>query len=166
MTITVTSNGYDTSSKVITLKKGEHKKLNMPISWRFGELKVTTIPDGLDIYIENLEKGVTGYINSRMEPGVYNITLKQDNTKPYSEEIEIFKNRTTSRQIVLSNGKWSKGEDSKFWKRTAQISLGLLSLGSATASYYQYKIGNEDSKVMYNTIFVGSLISFGISLKF
>ena len=58
-TIRITKHGFDPVERKVTLKKGADLDLKIPFAKLFGILQVTTIPAGVQIFVDNDPRGVT-----------------------------------------------------------------------------------------------------------
>ena len=57
--IRITKHGFDPVDRKVTLKKGADLDLKIPFAKLFGILQVTTIPAGVQVFVDNDPKGVT-----------------------------------------------------------------------------------------------------------
>ncbi|MFA7002432.1 MAG: PEGA domain-containing protein, partial [Verrucomicrobiia bacterium] len=57
--IRITKHGFDPVERKVTLKKGADLELKIPFAKLFGILQVTTIPAGVQIFVDNDPRGVT-----------------------------------------------------------------------------------------------------------
>lgn len=58
-TIRITKHGFDPVERKVTLKKGADLDLKIPFAKLFGILQVTTIPAGVQVFVDNEPRGVT-----------------------------------------------------------------------------------------------------------
>jgi hypothetical protein len=58
-TIRITKHGFDPVERKVTLKKGADLDLKIPFAKLFGILQVTTIPAGVQVFVDNDPRGVT-----------------------------------------------------------------------------------------------------------
>jgi len=58
-TIKVTKHGFDPIERKVALKKGENQEITIPFVKRFGILQVSTIPPGVEVFVDGESRGTT-----------------------------------------------------------------------------------------------------------
>lgn len=57
--IKIAKHGFDSAEQKVSLKKGQNLELKMPFVKRVGILQVTTIPPGVQVFVDNEPRGIT-----------------------------------------------------------------------------------------------------------
>lgn len=76
---------HDSAKDVVLTAEGARVKL--PLSPAFGSLKIESVPEGADVYLEKIPVGKTPYSISRLTSGEYEVAVSKDLYK--SEQITV-----------------------------------------------------------------------------
>jgi PEGA domain len=108
--ITLEKYRYEIIDTVIVIEKDEKNSLETELSPLFGNLRVTSIPTGCTVLINNQESGVTPLnlkgANSGLDAGIYKIKVKKSGSHKnsygiYQETIEIISGERVNIEAVL-----------------------------------------------------------------
>ena len=138
----------DWESESFVLNKGASKDLFADLVYKFGVLRLQSIPQGATVYLNKTKTGTTPYINDSLLPGSYTLRLELSGYGPVQENIDLMKNKRDTLSFTL----YSKGfldsmnvqkrELTKRKKLPWQILFGILAAGTGGAGVYM----NEEVK--------------------
>lgn len=80
---------YETVTKIIEIKKGEHLDLEIEMPFSYGTLSIETTPPGATVIVDKTEYGTTPITLDSIIVGKHLVLLKKDGLKMMSQKIEL-----------------------------------------------------------------------------
>lgn len=89
---------FKTTEKI---ELGKTKKIKKELECLFGSLEVTSKPDKVSLFLNDVEIGTTPYRQSSLRTGKYKLTLLEDNYNKITEDVVIQPNEVLKRNYSL-----------------------------------------------------------------
>jgi TolB-like protein len=96
---------HDVFRQKILLSAGEKKTLDIRLTSIFGTLKVTSIPSGADIFLNEKRVGVTPYKNEKLLQDNYMLRLTLPAYQSITDSLSVVKEQTLDRHYKLVHTK-------------------------------------------------------------
>jgi hypothetical protein len=87
--IKVSKMPYETVTRIIEIKKGEHLDLEIEMQFSYGTLNIETTPPGATVIVDKTEYGTTPITLDSIIVGKHLVLLKKDGLKLMSQNIEL-----------------------------------------------------------------------------
>lgn len=97
-------NDYNTYNGEFEVKPNETTSLQIQLTPNFGMLKVTSIPNDANVYLDNILIGKTPLTKKKIPSGSHQIRIEKEMYNPTSEIIQIEDKKTTIKQYELQAG--------------------------------------------------------------
>lgn len=91
---------YKTTEKI---PAGEEKTVTRELDYLFGSLKVTSKPEKVSLFLNDVEIGTTPYANHRLRTGTYTLKLLEDTYDDVTEDIVINPNEFLKKEYALEH---------------------------------------------------------------
>jgi hypothetical protein len=131
---------HSSATEDLLIQDNDTSVIERTISSRFGSLRITSEPEGADVYIAT-ELGKTPLTNDFMNPGKYRIEIR-----PFGSRYH-----TKAREVLIAGGETATLsetlEKDKFFSRKTILSFALL---SGTAGGFIWGLVEQGHYRMYN----------------
>jgi hypothetical protein len=156
---------HTSTAEDIFIAANEETVIEKSIQSKFGSIKVTTEPEGADVFIAT-SLGTTPLSNDFVIPGKYRLEVRpgKKSYKPHVEDITVLRGKTVTLNKTLEK---KKVLDKKAWLRLAFGAGAIGGFGWALSEHGMYKIdpnrsGADVKRILGITL--GSLCVIGLEI--
>ncbi len=96
--------GYDSYATTVLLASDESRSVEalLRVGPGAGTLRVTTTPDGAEVYLDGTVIGRTPYASGRVDAGTHDITLVLEGYDRYAKQVTVLDGRLTRVDVALT----------------------------------------------------------------
>ncbi|MBU2651391.1 MAG: PEGA domain-containing protein [Bacteroidetes bacterium] len=95
-------NLYHDKTETFTIEDGDDRSFNLELVPAFGQLNITSEPEGAAVYIDEQMVGSTPFLKDQWPSGIYKLRLTRELWTDETETIEVKDGQQTERLIVLT----------------------------------------------------------------
>lgn len=95
-------NLYHDKTETFIIEDGDDRSFNLELAPAFGQLNITSEPEGATVYIDEQMVGTTPFVKDQWPSGTYKLRLTRELWTDETETIEVKDGQPTERLIVLT----------------------------------------------------------------